>query len=41
MPRVKRGVQARARHKKILKEAGFVLNNTGELTIDFVKKLIE
>jgi beta-phosphoglucomutase len=27
--------------KKILKEAGFVLNNTGELTIDFVKKLIE
>ena len=27
--------------KKILKEAAFVLNNTGELTIDFVKKLIE
>ena len=27
--------------KKVLKEAGFVLNNTGELTIDFVKELIE
>ena len=27
--------------KKILKEAGFVLSNTGELTIDFVKELIE
>ena len=27
--------------KKVLREAGFVLNNTGELTIDFVKELIE
>lgn len=27
--------------KKVLKEASFVLNNTGELTIDFVKKLME
>jgi beta-phosphoglucomutase len=26
--------------KKVLNEAGFVINNTGELTIDFVKKLI-
>ena len=27
--------------KKILKEASIVLNNTGELTVDFIKKLIE
>jgi len=28
-------------NKKILKEANFILNNTGELTIDFVKELIK
>lgn len=27
--------------KKILKEASIVLNNTGELTVDFIKELIE
>ena len=27
--------------KKILKEASIVLNNTGDLTVDFIKKLIE
>ena len=28
-------------NKKVLNEASFVLNNTGELTIDFVKELID
>lgn len=28
-------------NKKVLNEAGFVLNNTSELTVDFVKELID